>query len=150
MKMNKTKIFAITLMIMMCLMTFLPVIANAATSDDGGAATQPAGQTGQDGEGGGSGGFLNPGSYPGKGRDTGVAGDVSKAAGQIYGLVQIAAMGVAVIMLIVLAVKYMMASPDGKAEIKKSAYIYIVGAILLFGATGIIALIQTFATDNLK
>ena len=37
-------------------------------------------------------------------------------------------------MLIVLGVKFISASPDGKAEIKKSAVIYVVGAVLVFFA----------------
>ena len=36
-----------------------------------------------------------------------------------------------------------MASPDGKAEIKKQAFAYILGAVLLFGATWILPLIKT-------
>ena len=42
--------------------------------------------------------------------------------------------------------KYMIASPGERADIKKSAVIYVVGAFILFGITGIITLIQKFAS----
>lgn len=71
--------------------------------------------------------------------------NAQNAAGQILGIVQVIAVSVAVIMLIVLAIKYISSAPNDKAEIKKHAVIYVVGAILLFGAAGILQLLQTFA-----
>lgn len=76
------------------------------------------------------------------------AGDAfKKAAKQVIQIVQIVAVAVAVVMLIVLAIKYISSAPNDKAEIKKHAVIYVVGAILLFGATGVLGLIQKFAID---
>ena len=46
----------------------------------------------------------------------------------IIGIAQVIAIGVAVIMLMVLAIKYMSAAPGDKAEIKKHAVVYVVGA----------------------
>jgi hypothetical protein len=43
--------------------------------------------------------------------------------------------------------KYMMAAPGDKAEIKKSAVIYVVGAIVLFAVGGILSIIQKFAEN---
>lgn len=74
-------------------------------------------------------------------------GTVNNAIGIILGVVQVVAAGVAVIMLIVLAIKYISASPEGKADIKKSAAQYVVGAVLLFGATGILGIVRTFALN---
>lgn len=65
----------------------------------------------------------------------------------ILGVVQAVAIGVAVIMLIVLAIKYISAAPGEKADIKKSLVLYIVGAAFLFGATGILQIIKTFASN---
>ena len=73
---------------------------------------------------------------------------VNEAANIILGIVQVVAVAVAVIMLIVLAVKYISASPEGKADIKKSATMYIVGAILLFASTGILEILKQFATST--
>ena len=75
----------------------------------------------------------------------GTAKTVRENANKIIRIVQIIATAVAVIMLIWLGVKYMSAAPSERADIKKSAIIYIVGAVLLFGTTGILQIIQTFA-----
>ena len=65
-------------------------------------------------------------------------------------VIRTVAIGVAIVMLTYLGIKYMMASPEDKASFKKSAGIYILGAVLLFGTSGILTIIQNFAQDNLK
>ena len=60
--------------------------------------------------------------------------------------VKIIAVAIAVIMLLVVAIKYMSSAPGDKAEIKKHAVVYIVGAVILFAVTGILSIIQEFAT----
>lgn len=59
-------------------------------------------------------------------------------------------MGVAIIMLVVMAIKYISAAPNEKAELKKGITIYVVGAIVLFAAAGILQVIKNFATANIK
>ena len=67
---------------------------------------------------------------------TGTATDkVENIGTTILGVVQYIAGFAAVILLIVLAIKYMTSSPEGKADIKKTALIYVVGAALMFGTT---------------
>jgi len=77
--------------------------------------------------------------------------DTAKAAknitGTILGVVQVIGVAVAVIMLIVLAIKYISAAPNDKAEIKKHAVVYIVGAVVLFAASGILGIIRGFANQ---
>lgn len=70
---------------------------------------------------------------------------VYNIAGVVLGIAQAIGISVAVIMLIVIAIKYITASADGKAEIKKYALGYVVGAILLFGGVAILELIQRMA-----
>lgn len=65
----------------------------------------------------------------------------------IITIARIIAVGVAIVMLLTLAMKYMMAAPGDKAEIKKSAVIYVVGAIVLFAVGGILSIIQKFAEN---
>ncbi|MDR0978978.1 MAG: TrbC/VirB2 family protein [Lachnospiraceae bacterium] len=89
--------------------------------------------------------LLDPSSI--KANATNASNTVQSAAGSILGIVQVVAIAVAVIMLIVLAIKYISSAPNDKAEIKKHAVIYVVGAILLFGASGILELIKQFSTD---
>ena len=48
--------------------------------------------------------------------------------------------------LIILGIKYIMSSPEAKADYKGAMVPYVVGAILLFGATWICTAIYQFAT----
>ena len=64
-------------------------------------------------------------------------------AGTIIAVVQTAGIGAAVCMLIIVAIKYMRMSPEGKADIKKSATTYIIGIFILFGAVGILQVLKS-------
>ena len=78
----------------------------------------------------------------------GAAADKTKEiSGQIIGIVQIVGTAIAVIMLVVLGIKYVVAAPNEKAEIKKSALIYVIAAVFLFAAVNILAVIQDFSKD---
>ena len=70
---------------------------------------------------------------------------VKNISGTILGVVQVIGVAVAVIMLIVLAIKYISAAPNDKAEIKKHAIVYVVGAVVLFAASGILGIVRGFA-----
>lgn len=61
-------------------------------------------------------------------------------------IARIAGATVAIVMLLVVAMKYMTAAPGEKADIKKSAVVYVVGAVILFAVTGILGMINTFAS----
>ena len=50
-----------------------------------------------------------------------------------------------VVVLMVLGIKYMMGSAEEKAEYKKTMIPYLVGAILVFGATQIAGAVLSFA-----
>jgi len=65
-------------------------------------------------------------------------------------VLRVAGSGIAIIMLSYMGIKYMMAAPSEKAEFKKSAAIYIVGAILVFAASNIIAIIFAFGEKNVN
>ncbi len=75
------------------------------------------------------------------------ASDVSNIAGMVIYVIQIIAFAAAVIMLIFVGIKFLTASPEGKAEVKKIAVIYVVGAILLFAATGILGIVRNLASS---
>ena len=83
-------------------------------------------------------------------------GDSSEASGKaliivgaILAIAKVIAVGVALIMLVVLAIKYMAASAGDKAEIKKHAVVYVTGALVLFGSAGILSIIEQFASKNI-
>ena len=66
-------------------------------------------------------------------------------SGTVITVTQLIATGVAIVMLLVLAMKYMISSAGDRAEIKKHAVVYIVGAIILFSASGILEIIERMA-----
>lgn len=70
---------------------------------------------------------------------------VFNVAGVILGVAQAIGVSVAVIMLVVIAIKYITASAEGKAEVKKYAVGYVLGAVLLFAGVAILRIIQEFA-----
>lgn len=88
--------------------------------------------------------------FDNKSKDKQTAGVFQGFIATAINLVQVVGMAVAIIMLIVMAIKYISAAPSEKAEIKKSATIYIVGAIVLFAATGILQVVKNFASANIQ
>ena len=99
---------------------------------------------------------LNSFSYDWSGTITSIDGQegdselnnkATTIVGAVLGVTRIAAVGIAIIMLIAVAMKYMMSAPGERAEIKKHAVVYIVGAIVLFAASGILSIIQRFASN---
>lgn len=72
-----------------------------------------------------------------------------KTMGTAITVIRIIATGVAVVMLSYMGIKYMMAAPSEKAEFKKSAFIYILGAILIFAAGNILGIIVNMTTSNI-
>lgn len=70
---------------------------------------------------------------------------LSDTMNNILGIVTVICYAAAVIMLLYLGVKYITASPEGKAEIKKSAIQYVIGAILVFAAGTVLNIIKNIA-----
>lgn len=66
----------------------------------------------------------------------------------ILGMVSTAASVLAVIILIVLGIKYMMGSAEEKAEYKKTLLPYAIGAVFVFGAGAICTVIFNVAQTN--
>ena len=54
--------------------------------------------------------------------------------------------GIALIMITYVAIKYMTAAGQERAEFKKSAIAFVAGAFILFAASNIITIIANFAT----
>ena len=79
--------------------------------------------------------------------NSGAAKSVNNILGAILTIVQVVGTGVAVIMLVVLAIKYISAAPGDKADIKKHAVVYVVGAVVLFAASGILQIVKKFASN---
>lgn len=74
-------------------------------------------------------------------------GTFDKQLSSIMGLVQGVGIGVAVIILVVIGIRYMMGSAEEKAEYKKTMIPYVVGAILIAGASVIANAVFTFGKN---
>jgi len=70
---------------------------------------------------------------------------ITDLGGKLMGILQTVGIVVAVIVLMVLGIKYMMGSAEEKAEYKKTMMPYIIGALLIFGATTIANMVYNFA-----
>lgn len=79
--------------------------------------------------------------------DTNVTDSFTKISGAIITIARVICMGVAITMLVMVGIKYMSAAPGEKADIKKHAVIYVVGAVVMFASTGILGIIQKFASN---
>lgn len=85
---------------------------------------------------------LNPGDIE---ATYGDAGTLKTKAGQIMGMIRNVAVVAAVIIIMVLGVKYMLGSVEEKAEYKKSFVPLIVGIVLVVSATAIATFIFNMA-----
>lgn len=63
-------------------------------------------------------------------------------------VVRTVGIAIAVVMLMTVACKYIMASAGDKADIKKYAINYVIGALVLFGASGIVTIVRNAIIDN--
>ena len=59
----------------------------------------------------------------------------------VIGLIQFAGTGIALIVITMLGIKYIIASPSEKADTKKAIMPIFIGCVLLFGAVNIVAII---------
>ena len=72
----------------------------------------------------------------------------TNVVGTIVNTIRLVGTGIAIIMIIYVAIKYMSAAPSEKADFKKSATAYVVGAVVLFASTNILGILAEFATSN--
>ncbi|MBR3882522.1 MAG: hypothetical protein IKJ36_04570 [Clostridia bacterium] len=97
-----------------------------------------------------AGAFLNASEFDNIDKATNVTNMVTNAAETTVSVLRIAGVTIAVVMLLAVAMKYMLSSAGDRADIKKHAIAYVVGAVVLFGATNIIAAIIEFTDQVVK
>lgn len=92
-------------------------------------------------------GNLDPAGMAGNltGTASDVQGDVMNIGNQIIGIITTVGVVVAVVILLVLGIKYMMGSASEKAEYKKTMIPYLVGALLIFAASMLANVVYQFA-----
>ena len=62
---------------------------------------------------------------------------------KIVNIIQVVGIVIAVVILLVIGIKYMVGSASDKAEFKKSMIPYLVGAILIFAGTSLVKVIYS-------
>lgn len=67
--------------------------------------------------------------------------------GAILNVIRIAGAAIAIVILLVIATKYIIASAGDRADIKKYAINYVIGALIFFGASAITTVIRDFFMD---
>ena len=75
--------------------------------------------------------------------------EIQDVGGRILGVLQTVGVVLAVIILVILGIKYMMGSAEEKAEYKKTMVPYLVGAVFIFAAPIIANIVYNFV-DSLK
>lgn len=88
-------------------------------------------------------------SFSGKANPEG-AEPLKKIMGTVLNVMRIAGAGIALIMVMVIGIKYAVASAGERADIKKYAITYATGALILFGASGILTIIRNVITSGLE
>lgn len=77
-----------------------------------------------------------------------VSSDMEDIVGNVLGFVQILGSAIAVIMIVVLGIKYMVGSVEEKADYKKTMIPYAVGAICIFAASNIAKMVYDAVKSN--
>lgn len=67
--------------------------------------------------------------------------------GKILGIVKVIAVAFATGMLLYVGIKYTMASANEKADLKKGSISYVIGAVIIFGCTAILNVVQDLAAE---
>ena len=73
--------------------------------------------------------------------------DLTKVGNNIVTIIQVVGIVIAVIVLLIIGIKYMMGSASEKAEYKKTLRPYIVGAVLIFAGTSLVRVIYSLSTS---
>ena len=71
------------------------------------------------------------------------------AAGALITIAQIVCYGIAVIIVMMLGIKFITSAPEGKAQIKERSTPALIGAVLLFSVGSVIKIVGKFAVNNI-
>ncbi len=84
----------------------------------------------------------------GDGNDGGASEAATKILGAILNIVRIVGAAIAIAMLLIVATKYIIASAGDRADIKKYAINYVIGALIFLGASGILTIIRSYVIST--
>lgn len=96
--------------------------------------------------------IINPDNYKPESTSEASGGDnyLKDMANAIVGSIRVVGSIISVITLIIIGIKYMIASAEERAEYKKTMKPYIIGAVLLFGITNILVIISNIVQEVIK
>ena len=72
---------------------------------------------------------------------------ITSVGNNVVTIIQVVGVVTAVIILLIIGIKYMMGSASEKAEYKKTMIPYIVGAVLIFAGTSLVRVIYSLSTS---
>ena len=70
---------------------------------------------------------------------------ITKAINKAIGLLRVIGTGISIVVMSMLGIKYMQASPSDKADTKKQILPILIGCLLVFGAVNLVAAVADFA-----
>lgn len=73
--------------------------------------------------------------------------DLTNVGNNIVTIIQVVGIVIAVIILLIIGIKYMIGSASEKAEYKKTMIPYIVGALLIFAGTSLVRVIYSLSSS---
>ena len=88
------------------------------------------------------------GKYDGSKEGT-ITNPINNISKEAITVIRIIGAGVALIMIAFVAMKYMIAAPGERADLKKSSIQFVIGAVIVFAATNILTLIIDFVKSSL-
>lgn len=74
---------------------------------------------------------------------------INRTLGVALDIIRIVTFCIALLLLIIIGIKYMISTPEIRAELKKDLPTYFIGVIILFAASGILRFITYFVGDAL-
>lgn len=96
-------------------------------------------------------GQFNPESWaPESTTEVTEADKLQRMGNIVIGTIRTIASILSVLVLIIIGIKYMFGSAEEKAEYKKTMLPYVIGAILVFGITNILSIVEKIAGELLK
>lgn len=78
------------------------------------------------------------------------SGKIGNILNSVIGIIQIAGTGISMIMVSLLGIKYIMAAPSDKADVKKQIAPLVIGAVILFASVNLVGIIADVANSTLE
>ena len=74
--------------------------------------------------------------------DTDISNKITKAIKVILDIIRIVGFGISMIMVVSFGIKYMVTMPSDRAQMMKQSMVYMLGALLLFGASFLVGIVS--------